>query len=276
MAATSPRSSRPRASRLRQRLLGYGIDSASRAEIVDQIITTISKSKQQRWLACINPHSFVVALDDKECATALKTSDWLIPDGVGIVLASKIFRGSIRRRLCGPDVFAALNERLNGTGGARVCFMGGSAETLLRIRERMEREHPNIVVAGTYSPPFKPRYSEQETTAMVVAVNSANADVLWVGLTAPKQEKWIHENRRRLNVKFIGAIGAVFDLYAGTVKDGSPRLRKWGLQWLSRLLREPRRLWRRTFISAPVFVWYVLKARLKTSSASADRALPRR
>lgn len=261
---------------MRQTLLGYGIDSASGAEIVDQIVATISKSRRQKWLACINPHSYVVALDDEEFATALKTSDWLIPDGVGIVLASKIFRGSIRRRLCGPDVFSALNERLNRTRGARVFFMGGTAETLLRIKERMAREHPNIVVAGTYSPPFKPRYSEQESTQMVTAVNSANADVLWVGLTAPKQEKWIHENRHRLNVKFIGAIGAVFDFYAGTVKDAPPRLRKYGLQWLSRLLREPRRLWKRTFVSAPVFVWYVLKEWLTTSPAPVDRSLPRK
>jgi N-acetylglucosaminyldiphosphoundecaprenol N-acetyl-beta-D-mannosaminyltransferase len=111
---------------------------------------------------------------------------------------------------------------------------------------------------------------------MVAAVNAANADILWVGLTAPKQEKWIHENRHRLNVRFVGAIGAVFDLYAGTVKDTPPRLRKYGLQWLSRLIREPRRLWKRTFVSAPVFVWYVLKARINTGSAPVGRSLPRK
>lgn len=259
---------------MRQALLGYEIDSASGADIVEQIATTISSPRGQKWLACINPHSFVVALKDDDFATALKSSDWLIPDGVGIVLASRIFNGSIRQRLCGPDVFSALNERLNRSRGAKVFFMGGSEQTLERIRERMQREYPRILVVGTFSPAFKPCYSETESAGMVAAVNAANADILWVGLTAPKQEKWIHENRHRLNVKFIGAIGAVFDFYAGTVKDAPLALRRYGLQWLSRLLREPRRLWKRTFVSAPVFVWYVLKERLTTSSASVDRSLP--
>ncbi len=96
---------------------------------------------------------------------------------------------------------------------------------------------------------------------MTDAINTAKPDVLWVGMTAPKQEKWIHQHRDQLDVKFIGAIGAVFDFYTGKVKRSHPVFQKMGLEWLPRLLREPRRLFRRNFVSSPKFLWLVLKQR---------------
>ena len=98
---------------------------------------------------------------------------------------------------------------------------------------------------------------------MVTAVNAAAPDVLWVGMTAPKQEKWILENHARLNVKFAAAIGAVFDFYTGKVKRSHPVFQRLGLEWLPRLIQQPRRLWRRMFVSAPIFIWHVLRQWLK-------------
>ena len=114
-----------------------------------------------------------------------------------------------------------------------------------------------------YSPPFKEVFSEEENRAMIEAVNRAGPDVLWVGMTAPKQEKWIYQNKDRLNVKFIGAIGAVFDFYAGTVKRPHPWFLDHGLEWLPRLLGEPRRLWKRMFVSAPLFMARVFAERIR-------------
>jgi N-acetylglucosaminyldiphosphoundecaprenol N-acetyl-beta-D-mannosaminyltransferase len=132
------------------------------------------------------------------------------------------------------------------------------------MRQRMARDYPNIKVAGLYSPPFKDVYSRAEINEMIKAINAAAPDVLWVGLSAPKQEKFIFENRARLNVKFIGAVGAVFDFYAGNIRRNE---NSWfvhhGLEWLPRLLQEPGRLWPRMFVSAPVFVWHVVKQRFK-------------
>ena len=93
----------------------------------------------------------------------------------------------------------------------------------------------------------------------VVGIDVAAPDVLWVGMTAPKQEKWIFENRACLNVKFAAAIGAVFDFYTGQVKRSHPVFQRFGLEWLPRLIQQPRRLWRRMFVSAPIFVWHVLR-----------------
>ena len=253
---------------MRQSLLGYEVDSGSLGEIVAAIVDSLRGVQSCRVLACFNPHSYVVALRDHQFANALRGSDWLLPDGIGIVLASWVLRGRIRERVSGPDVFAGLHDRLNRLGNVKVFFLGGTSETLARMRRRMEVEFPNITIAGTYSPPFKRSYSEDDSREMTDAVNASGADLLWVGLTAPKQEKWIHHHKNELKVRFIGAVGAAFDFYAGTVKLPPSFFRRYGLQWLLRLVQEPRRLWRRTFVSAPIFVWHVLRERVRGTSSN--------
>ncbi|HNV24096.1 MAG TPA: WecB/TagA/CpsF family glycosyltransferase, partial [Candidatus Omnitrophota bacterium] len=216
------------------------------------------------WLACFNPHSYVLSLEDKVFSRALKDADWLVPDGAGVVLASRILGGNIKQRVTGSDVFYGLNKRMNAAGSLRVFFMGSTNETLERIRERMADDYPNIKIVGTYSPPFKDVYSGAEVSAMVKVINSARPDVLWVGMSAPKQEKFIYLNKSKLNVKFIGAVGAVFDFYSGKVnRDKNSWFVNHGLEWLARLIQEPKRLWKRTFVSAPIFVWHVVKEKVR-------------
>lgn len=243
-------------------ILGYGVSTGARGECVDKIYLALSDGKERRWLACLNPHSYAVARSDSRFARALKAADWLIPDGVGIVLASGLLGGSIRERVTGSDIFYGLCDRLEADGGRSVFFMGATEDTLQEIRERFTRDYPNIKLAGTYSPPFKPEYSSEEIMAMVACINAAKPDVLWVGMTAPKQEKWIVDNLSSLDVRFVAAVGAVFDFYAGRVKRASPVFQRLGLEWLPRLVQQPRRLWRRMLVSAPVFVWHVLREKL--------------
>ena len=247
---------------MREEILGYRVTTASLDACVSEILGHLANRVDQRWLACINPHSYVVSLSDHDFAAALHDAHWLIPDGIGIVYASRILGGSITRRVTGPDLFDALHSSLDRIGGAGVFFLGGSEATLELVRRRFEVDYPRLRFAGCYSPPVRPRFSEEETAAMVEAVNAAAPDVLWVALTAPKQEKWIHENRHRLNVPFIGAVGAALDFYAGVVQRPPRVFQHLGVDWLFRLVQQPRRLWRRTFVSAPIFVWHVLRARL--------------
>ena len=153
---------------------------------------------------------------------------------------------------------------MNRRGQGSCFFLGATEETLAAIRARMAVDFPNVQVAGTYSPPFKNEFTEEDNRQMIEAVNAAGPDVLWVGLTAPKQEKWIYQNKEKLNVKFIGAVGGVFDFYSGNIRRNEyPWFLEHGLEWLPRLIQEPRRLWKRTFISAPVFFWHVFLQRLK-------------
>jgi N-acetylglucosaminyldiphosphoundecaprenol N-acetyl-beta-D-mannosaminyltransferase len=190
---------------------------------------------------------------------ALLSADLLIPDGTGIVIASRMLGGVICKRITGWDVFAGVSELLNRTSG-RVFFLGAAEQTLAVIRTKMAQDYPNIQVVGTCSPPFRLKFSESENAAMVEAVNGARPDVLWVGMTAPKQEKWIHQNLSLLDAGFVGAIGAVFDFYTGNIKRSHPVFQRAGLEWLARLVQEPRRLWRRNLLSSPVFLGYVLRS----------------
>jgi N-acetylglucosaminyldiphosphoundecaprenol N-acetyl-beta-D-mannosaminyltransferase len=174
--------------------------------------------------------------------------------------------GSIKKveRITGSDIFRELSRRLNDRGGASFFFLGSTEETLAAIEARLTGEFPGIRFAGSYSPPFKEIFSEEENRAMIAAVNRAEPGVLWVGMTAPKQEKFIFENRARLNVKFAAAVGAVFDFFVGNIRREED---SWfvnnSLEWLPRLIQEPRRLWRRMFVSAPVFVWKIVRQRFK-------------
>lgn len=249
-------------------ILGYLVFVDSREACADAVAEWLrSGSPGNRWLACINPHSCVLARSNDAFAYALQEADWLIPDGVGIVIASRLLGGRIRARVTGSDVFHGVNSRLNEMGGS-VFFLGATEETLSEIRARMPCDYPAVRIVGTYSPPFKSEFSRGETDAMIAAVNAAKPDVLWVGMTAPKQDLWIYENRTRLNVKFAAGVGAVFDFYTGRVRRSHPVFQKLGLEWLPRLLQEPRRLWRRMFVSAPIFLWDVLRARLKGAGQS--------
>ena len=248
-----------------EQILGYHITTYPLHNIISQIIKWI-ESTERKYFVCANPHSLEIARKDPLFEKAIKESDLIVPDGVGIVIASRILGGSIRERITGYDIFWGLSKELNKRGGYSYFFLGSTDENLKKIREKMERDFPDIKVAGTYSPPFKPEFSEEDNRVMVEIINEAAPDVLWVGMTAPKQEKWIYRNRDSLNVKFMGPIGAVFDFYTGRVKRSHPIFQKMGLEWLPRLLREPGRLWRRNFISNPTFLLRVIQQRLTKNS----------
>lgn len=243
---------------MKQNIMGYFVDSDSIEGCVDQIFDAVAKGRRDcRWLACLNPHSYAVASRDTAFATALRAAQWLVPDGVGIVFAGRVLGQRVQEKITGADIFESVMARLNTTHGS-VFFLGGTKKTLELIREKLALDYPDIHLAGTFSPPFKPTYSDAELDEMIGLVNRSGAQVLWVGMTAPKQEKWIFFNRDRLSVSFSGAIGAVFDFYAGQVKRSAPVFRGVGLEWLPRLLQQPRRLWRRMFVSAPIFLFDVM------------------
>jgi len=245
-----------------EQILGYSVVSNGLAQCLDLIGSWLDSDVKQNVFVCANPHSLVLAEDDPLFQQAIHSADLVTPDGAGIVLASKILGGEIRERVTGSDIFWGLSERLNKSGAWSYFFLGSSEETLAKIKSKMAVDYPNIRFAGSYSPPYKPEFSEEDSRKMVAAVNAARPDVLWVGMTAPKQEKWIYLNRDKLDVKFSGAIGAVFDFYVGNVKRSHPVFQKMGLEWLPRLLQEPRRLFRRNFVSSPLFLFMVMRQRL--------------
>ena len=247
-----------------ENIIGYPISVEALNQILSRIQQWIAAGEHEgKMFVCANPHSLVTADRDPMFREAILQADLVTPDGAGIVLASRILGGSITERVTGSDIFWGLNRQLNEMGGASCFFLGSTPSTLAKIRSKMARDFPNIEVVGTYSPPFKPEFEESDNERMIEAINAVRPDVLWVGMTAPKQEKWIYQHIDRLDVKFAGAIGAVFDFYVGNVKRSHPVFQRMGLEWLPRLLQEPRRLWRRNFVSSPLFLYKVFSQKLK-------------
>lgn len=208
----------------------------------------------------INAHSYNTAQKDALFAEALKNGDYLIPDGASIVKACRWIkaRSNPKERIAGWDLFEFEMERLNKAGGT--CFFMGSSEKVLElIRRRAADVYPNITVK-TYSPPYKPEFSEADNKAIIDAINVSRPDLLWIGMTAPKQEKWVYSHWNELDIRcHCGTIGAVFDFFAGTSRRAPLWWQRHSLEWLYRLLKEPRRMWRRYIIGNALFIWNVCR-----------------
>ena len=206
----------------------------------------------------INAHSFNVAQKDELFAEALRNGDYLIPDGAGIVKACRWLGGKSqpKERIAGWDLFEFEMQRLNEKGG-RCMFVGSSTKVLALIEERAAVEYPNIEVV-VYSPPYRQEFDKEESNEIISAINAANPDLLWIGMTAPKQEKWTYCHWEELDVHcHVGTIGAVFDFFAGTYERAPIWWQRHSLEWLYRLTREPKRMWKRYIIGNPLFLWNI-------------------
>lgn len=208
----------------------------------------------------INAHSYNTALKDPVFAEALMNGDALIPDGASIVMACRWLKAKSQpiERIAGWDLFEYEMNRLNEKGG-KCFFMGSSEKVLALIKEKAQRIYPNIIVE-TYSPPYKPEFCDEDNRMIIEAINNANPDLLWIGMTAPKQEKWAYTHWNELDIHcHCGTIGAVFDFFAGTVERAPLWWQKHSLEWLYRLMKEPKRMWRRYIIGNTLFIWNIFK-----------------
>lgn len=215
----------------------------------------------------INAHSYNVAQNDAAFAEALTMGDYLLPDGASIVKACRWLKGRTlpKERIAGWDFFAFEMARLSENSNRHPCvmFMGSSELVLAKIRERAAKDYPNIEVV-TFSPPFKSEFTDEDNTAIINAINQVNPDLLWIGMTAPKQEKWTWQHWKELDIHcHVGTIGAVFDFYAGTAKRAPLWMQRHSLEWLYRLAKEPKRMWRRYIIGNPLFIFRIVKEKMK-------------
>jgi len=225
----------------------------------------------------INAHSYNVAQEDELFAEALVKGDVLTADGASIVHACRWLNtpSQPKERVAGWDVFiyemTALEKRAEATNTHPVVFfMGSSPDVLQRIVERAALDFPYLKIV-TYSPPYKPEFTTDEDAAIVRAINSAHPDLLWIGMTAPKQEKWTYTHWQQLDIHcHVGTIGAVFDFYAGTAKRAPLWWQRHSLEWLYRLIKEPRRMWRRYIIGNALFVRYILREKSAFRSQNPD------
>lgn len=223
-------------------------------------LNEISLDKKNIQINTINAHSYNVAQKDTTFAKVLLQSDYLLPDGQSVVWAKKFLSKEKLTRIAGYDLFLWEMERLNQSDG-KCFFLGSSNETLKKISDKINSEYHNIHF-DTYSPPYKPSFTEDENREMIEKVNLFEPDVLFVGMTAPKQEKWVYDNCRNLNAGHICSIGAVFDFYAGNIQRAPEWMQRKGLEWFYRLIKEPKRMWKRYIIGNTKFIYYILKEKI--------------
>lgn len=194
----------------------------------------------------------------------------LIPDGVSIVKACKWIKAKSqpKERIAGGDLFSFEMEKLERESeelrtkseeSKIVMFMGSSQKVLDLIVKRAAEVYPHLKVV-TYSPPYKPEFSDEDNKVIIDAINAANPDLLWIGMTTPKQEKWTYSHWNELNIHcHVGTIGAVFDFFAGTVERAPIWWQEHGLEWLYRLIKEPKCMRRRYIIGNSLFLWNMTK-----------------
>ena len=250
-----------------ENILGYSVTTQDATHCVNQICSWIDSGEKGKYAVCVNPHSLEIVKSDPLFRDAVLQADLLTPDGAGILIASRLLKGRIDERVTGSDIFWGLSRVLNQKKGYRFFFLGSTDENLEHVRKKMNINFPSIEIAGIFSPPFKSEFSFDEISRMIEAINRVRPHVLWVGMTAPKQEKWIYRHKDQLDVSFIGPVGAVFSFLGGSVKRSHPWFQNHGLEWLPRLLRQPCHLWQRTLISAPSFLLRVLKQRFSEKQA---------
>lgn len=212
------------------------------------------RGDRPRQVSVVNAHSIIVARRDPDFLRAIEESDLVLPDSFPVVRLSRLFGQPFPQRLAGPDYCEAVCG-LAEKKGYSVFFLGSSTHVLESIRARLLGRFPRLNIAGVYSPPMRKEFSAEDSEAMASAINQAAPDVLWVGLTAPKQEKWIHQYLPKLKCKAAVGIGAAFDFMAGTRRRAPRWVQVLGFEWFHRFLQEPGRLWRRYLLSNGEFMF---------------------
>jgi N-acetylglucosaminyldiphosphoundecaprenol N-acetyl-beta-D-mannosaminyltransferase len=229
----------------RVRILGVPIDRVSMATATAAAARLLDRGGPHLIGAC-NTYTAVVAQRDRSLRAFYEAAAINLPDGMPMVWASHLYGCPIPERVSGPDFLLAF-ARAAAPAGCRFFFLGASPPVLVALARAVKAEAPGVEIAGTYAPPYGP-FSDDENRRMVEAVNAARTDVLWVGLSAPKQERWLLAMAPRLRVRIGVGVGAAFDFVAGRI----PRAPRWmqasGLEWAHRLAQEPRRLWFRYLI----------------------------
>lgn len=237
-------------------ILSVKISRGNLAETMERFEDAIKNRKKLR--ACVTPVNCVLwAYKNRKLRRIYNSSDMNLADGVPLLWASKLLGEPIRGRVTGLDLLPSFAERA-AQKNYSFFLMGAKEGVANALAESLQKKYPGLRIAGTYSPPFAETFSEEENVKMITMINEARPDVLWVSLTAPKQDYWIAEHLKDLNVHVALGVGGAFEVTAGLIKRAPLWMQKNGLEWLFRFLQEPRRLFRRYFVEAPIFIPLIL------------------
>jgi N-acetylglucosaminyldiphosphoundecaprenol N-acetyl-beta-D-mannosaminyltransferase len=236
-------------------ILGVGVSAINMDTTLHTIDGWISR-RESHYVCVTGVHGVMESWRDERLQRIHNAAGLVVPDGMPLVWLSRAMGFRKVERVYGPDLMLALCERSARRGHSQF-FYGGAPGVAEQLTSRLRGQFHSLKVTGVYSPPFRSLTSEEDS-AVVDCINSAKPDIVWVGISTPKQERWMFEHRRRLDASVLIGVGAAFDFHAGLKKQAPHWMQKSGLEWLFRLISEPRRLWRRYLINNPLFLWLVL------------------
>lgn len=247
----------------RANILGVGVSAINTAQALQSIDGWI-RERQQQYVCVTGVHGVMESQRDPNLKRIHNQAGLVTPDGMPLVWLSRLKGFPYVERVYGPDLMLALCQQSLVKGYTHY-FYGATQDVLNKLITRLKRHYPGIQTAGVWSPPFRP-LTHDEDEALIELINQARPDIVWVGLSTPKQEYWMSSHRDRLTAPVLIGVGAAFDFHAG-VKRQAPRwMQRSGLEWCFRLFSEPRRLWRRYLINNPLFLWMILIEAIGTKS----------
>jgi N-acetylglucosaminyldiphosphoundecaprenol N-acetyl-beta-D-mannosaminyltransferase len=248
------------------RVLGVRVHAVQIPDAVSQMEQWIEEREGCHYVAVTGMHGVMEAQHDPGFKRILNTADLVVSDGMPLVWAGRRYGFSMKRRVYGPELMMTFCQQ-TAHKGYRHFFYGGASDVPGDLAAKLADRFPRLKVVGTCSPPFRP-LTDQEDRDIVARINDARPDVLWVGLSTPKQEKWMYEHRDKLKVPVLMGVGAAFDLNSGRLRQAPAWMREHGLEWLFRLLMEPRRLWKRYLVYGSRFAWNISLEMLKLKQFS--------
>jgi N-acetylglucosaminyldiphosphoundecaprenol N-acetyl-beta-D-mannosaminyltransferase len=232
-------------------VLGVGVSAIDMDAALDEIGAWVDHG-EHHYVCVTGVHGVMESQRDPELKRIHNDSGLTTPDGMPMVWAGRRAGATDMARVYGPDLMLALAERA-AANGWRSFFYGGKEGVADLLVQRLQERYPAFVSVGTYSPPFRPLTAEEDE-AIVQRINDSGAELVWVGLSTPKQERWMDAHVGRLDAAALLGVGAAFDIHAGTLAQAPGWMQRHGLEWLYRLYREPRRLWRRYAYNNPRFI----------------------
>ncbi|OUL37159.1 glycosyltransferase [Nostoc sp. T09] len=248
---------------MRINICGTEIDKYSFNEVVTKIVNhALSKGKPE-YVVTPNAMHILSLQKDAFFREIYRQAFLVVPDGVSLLWAAKFLQTPLKGRVNGTDLFEKLCA-IAAEKGLKVFLLGGRPGAAEQAKQKLKDRHPNLSIVGTYCPPYGFEYQPEELESINSKIKAASPDILFVGLGAPKQEKWIAHNYLELQVPISIGIGVSFELVADLVRRAPVWMQKTGLEWLFRLIVEPSRLWKRYILGNPTFIWLVLKQRFGT------------
>jgi N-acetylglucosaminyldiphosphoundecaprenol N-acetyl-beta-D-mannosaminyltransferase len=241
-------------------ILSVHISKKNLKETTDLMCEWIDTKQKKRM--CVTPVNCVLwAYRDERLRHVYNSSDLNLADGVPLIWASKLFGNKIRGRVTGLDLLPEF-ARIAAQKKYSFFLLGAKEGVAQALANSLKQKFSELDIAGVYSPPFAERFSDEENKKMIEMINSVKPNVLWVSLTAPKQDHWIFEHLDKLNVNIAIGVGGAFEVSAGLIKRAPVWMQKAGLEWFYRFLQEPTRLFKRYFVEAPVFIPLVILQKL--------------